>query len=130
MKKIIFFISILAVVNFVIGFISFKPQHVKFSLQEADAAWFESDESSKVFEYDIYKGTCSVYAYVLFEYGSKIGVSLEPPSINLEQGIKIEYQLVAGTQEHCKNGKKFQDCSDAIGVINSILGDGDCVPNK
>ena len=131
MKKTIFItLMVIAAVNFLIGF-NVKSDHMDFSLQKAEAAWFEFGEASKKLEYATNETPCSVYAYVQFQYGAEIGVSLEPPSITIGSNIHVEYKLVAGKRLNCIDGKIFRDCEDALGSMwNSISGHGDCVPNS
>lgn len=127
-KKLIFSILIIAAFNFTMGY-KLESKTINFALQKAEAAWWEFGESAKELEYAVNTTPCTADVYVRFEYGVEVSVQVEPPSISLGGGVSYERRSVAGTQAHCMDGKQYRDCSDAIGMINSILGDGDCVPN-
>lgn len=129
MKKIVFLICVIVLINFVIGF-NIKSDLANFSLQQAEAAWFEFGESSKELEYQPNVIDCTVAAYVYFEYGAQIDISLTLLSLSGQSGITYEVRNVAGKKTTCANGKVYRDCSDIVGTMDSILGEGDCVPKK
>lgn len=131
MKKIILLVPIITAINFWINY-SLDTEKVNLSFQKAEAAWWEFGEAADEYEYSLNEKECTAVKEVTEEEHISGGITVGPGfgSVNGEIGNSTKKVNVPGHQKFCVDGKDYKDCSDALGIWDSILGEGDCVPNE